>query len=157
MKLQDLLEYIVDNEKGPGSTPNNTEIDYLGFKVQMKPSMFLKLASPLQKEKSVDFFSTRIKNKEGIGSPTLYVNVPDDWKKEEFKPGTVRVQSHEGRNRMTAIMKEEGDEPVEVHLFLRSDNVEWKAKNISTNVKNELKKGCTRENREEWIDGPLFT
>jgi hypothetical protein len=166
MKLTDLIEYVVDNKNGPGSTPNNQEIGYLGIVVKMKPSMFLKLASPLGKETSVDFFRERIKNKDGIGSPMLYIKVPDAWKEEDFTiddEGTSRshsdvyVRSHEGRNRMTAIMKEEGDEPVEVHILLRSDHVEWKSKHISSTVKKELNKGCYRENRRsEWIEGPLF-
>ena len=42
-----LDEYKLDNERGLGSTPNNSNIDYMGFRTMMKPSVFLKLAKPL--------------------------------------------------------------------------------------------------------------
>ena len=41
-------EIIIDNRNGAGATPNNEEIDYLGFRILMKPSVFLKLDATLQ-------------------------------------------------------------------------------------------------------------
>jgi len=77
MKLQSLLEYIVDNSHtSPGATPKNMDVDYFGFVVQMKPSTFLKLAAPLTEDPSVAYFRQRIKNGEGFGSPMLFIQVP---------------------------------------------------------------------------------
>ena len=86
MKLSELK---IDNVNGLGVTPNNMEIDYFGVKVKMTPSMYLKLAAPLEHEKSVDFFREKVKNNEGISSPTLYITVPDNWKKEEFSEDRI--------------------------------------------------------------------
>jgi hypothetical protein len=157
MKITDILEYVVDNEKGPGSTPNNQDIDYFGFRVLMKPSMFLKLAAPLTKGQSVDFFKERIKNKEGIGSPMLYITVPVEWKSENFDSGTPRVDGHEGRNRMMAIKDVEGDDPVEVHIILQSARAEWRNRHITPKIKDELNKGANKESSGTLVDGPLFT
>jgi hypothetical protein len=157
MKITDLLEYVADNVKGPGSTPNNQDIDYFGFRVLMKPSLFLKLAAPLPEGKSVEFFKERLKNKEGIGSPMLYIAVPREWKEEKFDTGVPKVDGHEGRNRMTAIKEVEGDDPVEVHIILKSRSVEWRNRHITQKIKNELNKGMNKETVDSLVDGPLFT
>ena len=149
------VEHVIDNDSGPGTTPNNREIDYFGAVVHMKPSTFLKLASPLEGEPSVTFFRERIRNGEGFGAPMLYIGVPDGWKAGNFD-GKTMVKGHEGRNRMTAIMQEEGDVPVETHILLSSKHVEWRARNISTQPMQLLDKGCYRETTGSWVTGPLF-
>ena len=153
MKLSELK---IDNVNGLGVTPNNMEIDYFGVKVKMTPSMYLKLAAPLEHEKSVDFFREKVKNNEGISSPTLYITVPDNWKKEEFSDDDdPYVSGHEGRNRMTAIIREEGDDPIEVHIFF-SGRVEWRNRHITKRIIDELNKGIRKENSKDKIKGPIF-
>jgi len=109
---------IIDNEKGLGHVPNNSDIDYRGKRIMMSPSKFLSLSAPLPKDqaKSYEHISNHIKSGGKIASPFLNIAVHDDWAKGDFsKP--PKVTSHEGRNRMYAIKDTLGDKPVEVHLF----------------------------------------
>jgi spore germination cell wall hydrolase CwlJ-like protein/GNAT superfamily N-acetyltransferase len=43
IKESELDEYKVDNSAGLGATPNNSNVDYKGLRVLMRPSVFLKL------------------------------------------------------------------------------------------------------------------
>jgi len=109
---------IIDNEKGLGHVPNNSDVDYRGKRIKMTPSKFLSLAKHLPKEeaKSYDHISNHIKSGGKIASPFLNIAVHDDWRNGDLsKP--PKVISHEGRNRMYAIRDTLGDEPTEVHLF----------------------------------------
>lgn len=148
-------EVVIDNEKGYGQTPNNQEIDYFGFKVLMKPSIFLKLAPTLENGKSVSFFQNCIKNDTPIAAPTLYVKVPSAWKEKVSEEHTY-VVGHEGRNRMMAILNEEGDTPIETHIILQSTSVEWRARHITPEIKRQLKSGICKEGTKQLITGPLW-
>lgn len=56
------------------------------------------------------------KDTEGIGAPFLNISIPDTWETGDYsKP--AKVTGHDGRHRMAAILKSEGDDPVETHLF----------------------------------------
>lgn len=98
------------NAPGHGHVPYNAEVDYFGLRVLMRPTVFLELALPLPNPRSdtVQFLRGALSRKEAFGSPFLNVKwVDGDWK----------VNGHEGRHRMKAVLAEEGNDPIEVHIF----------------------------------------
>jgi hypothetical protein len=153
---QELDEYKVDNKRGLGSVPNNQEIDYMGFTVLMKPSTFLKLALPLSKPSSVDYIEKYLKDGGALGSPFLTVELPDEYKEGDFTQ-MAKVVGHEGRNRMLAIQKVDGDDPVEVQIFTRGDRQEFRARHLTPEIINHLNKGIRNESDTQVVTGrPLF-
>ena len=148
-------EYKLDNEDGLGSTPNNSNVDYMGLRTMMKPSVFLKLAKPGPNYfKKPWYFKTvryqelvqKIKAGEGIGSPFLNIEIPDGWEDEpaDFTRPT-KVTGHEGRHRMHAIRELEGDVPVEVHLWGRFEKSELRRRYLTDEMFDELEKGLVSE------------
>jgi hypothetical protein len=120
MRAQEFIdEYKINNQSGIGAVPYNQEVDYFGLKVAMRPSTFLKLALPMnnsrQDQESIEHIIQQ-KDTEGIGAPFLTISVPESWEEGNLKE-PARVIGHDGRHRMAAILKSEGDEPVETHLF----------------------------------------
>jgi len=159
-------EYKLDNERGLGSTPNNSNVDYMGFRTMMKPSVFLKLAKPGPNYfKKPWYFKTvryqelvqKIKSGEGIGSPFLSIEIPDGWEEEpaDFSRPTV-VTGHEGRHRMHAIRELEGDVPVEVHLWGRFEGSELRRKYMTDEMFDELEKGLISETGQ-YIVNPFLS
>ncbi len=153
MRAKDFIdEYKVDNVNGLGSVPYNQDIDYFGMRVLMKPSTFLKLALPLDKPTSVDHIVQHLKDGGSLGSPFLDIDIPPEWEDKDFsKP--ARVKGHEGRNRMMAIQKLEGDDPVEVHLLPKGG---LRARHLTPDVVKELQKGLVNQEGNRLINGPLF-
>jgi hypothetical protein len=99
--------------------PYNKEVDYFGLRVAMRPSTFLKLALPMNNtpgdQEAIDYVQQN-KDTEGIGAPFLTIDIPAAWEDGDLsKP--ARITGHDGRHRMAAILKSEGDDPVETHLF----------------------------------------
>lgn len=152
-----ITEHTIDNRKGAGATSYNTDIDYFGFTVNMTPSTFLNLASP-GGGVSAEGLKTFINDGGAIASPMLYVKVPAEWKYGDLAAtlGDVKIQSHEGRNRMIAIRELEGDIPVETHILLRSSGAEWRARNITPEIITKLNAGIMNEIGTVFIKGPLF-
>lgn len=111
---------------GLGGTPNNDNIDYLGFVAWMTPSDFLRLNPDrpvLPRPQSKAAWAQK-----GIGAPMLYVDLVDDSQQSiadlvldlEDEPGaamralervspTLRVRSHEGRGRAMFIREHLGE------------------------------------------------
>jgi hypothetical protein len=112
-----LPEVRIDNQTGWGEVPDNRNVDYLGLRVKVKPSVFLRLSHSLQDEVSPDILS-HIKSGGAIAAPFLDIRLPGAWSDGDLSDD-ARVMNHEGRNRMTAILRMEGDEPIETHLFFR--------------------------------------
>jgi len=110
-------ELNVDNRQGWGATPNNAEVDYLGLRVMMKPSVFLKLAAPLREPTSKDKIKKHLEAGGSVAAPWLEVVIPPEWEKGIFDM-PAHIHGHEGRNRMMAATELEGDLPVETHLIL---------------------------------------
>lgn len=116
-----ISEYKADNDingKGLGTTGYNSNVDYRGLRVLMKPSVFLSLAAHLSEPSSVDYIVQHMENGGALGSPFLIVDIPEKYFEGDFTGlNYSKVVGHEGRNRMLAIQKLEGDAPVEVHIF----------------------------------------
>lgn len=97
---------VFDAREGMGAVPDNGNVDYLGFVVMMKPSQFLRLASPLHEPKAA--IRDAIRDGASVGPAFLQV---------DFRDEIPRVLRHEGRNRMHAVLDVNGDAPVPVHIF----------------------------------------
>ena len=119
---------------GLGGTPNNENVDYLGFVVWMTPSDFLRLnpdrpVPPRPQSKAAWA-------QKGIGAPMLYVDLVDSSRKsivdlivdaEDESPTalaalrkvtpTLRVRGHEGRGRAMFIREHLGEALMPVAVF----------------------------------------
>jgi hypothetical protein len=147
-----IAEYKVDNVRGLGAVPDNQNVDYKGTRVMMRPSTFLKLALPLENPTSVDHIVNHIRQGGSLGAPFLVLKIPPEWENNNFKLPT-KVVGHEGRNRMISVQKVEGDDPVEVHLFLGGD---MRARHLTPEIIEHLKMGMRNQAGTSMINGPLF-
>jgi len=144
-------EVAIDNKSGAGSVPFNQEIDYFGLRTTMRPSTFLRLAAPLGQEHSAEL-EKYIADGGAIGAPFLEIKIPAEWDDGDFsKP--AQVTGHEGRNRMTAVRKLEGDAPIEVHILPRGG---YRARDITPEFKAALAKSLYAEKSTTLVSGPLF-
>lgn len=161
MKLCELFntldELKIDNRHGAGAVPDNLNVDYLGLNVQMKPSIFLKLAAKLSMPTSADELTDYIKQGGAIGAPFLNIQLPDEWTDDVpnyDKP--ARIVGHEGRNRMIAAQRAEGDNPVEVHLFFRGG---LRRRHLTPEIIELLQfnsNGILNQDGRFMLDSPLF-
>ena len=141
-------EVEIDNVNGRGSVPNNQNVNYLGKKVMMRPSMFLKLAAPLDRD-ARDEMKDFIRQGGAIGAPFLIIDVPEDLSKD-----IPHIKGHEGRNRMKAVLDVEGDAPIEVHLFFRG--AINRARHLTDEIVKFLKAGAYQEITGRHVPGPLW-
>jgi len=156
MRAQEFVsELKIDNDKGLGAVPKNKDVDYFGLDVKMRPSTFLKLALPLSmtdKDRQVIADISKRMDDPGFGAPFLEIDIPDAWESGDVsEPATIT--GHDGRHRMHAIMAQQGDEPVEVHLFplgLRRRHFEANPQWIQRLNKNIVSQ------RRMPVSGPLF-
>ena len=118
---QERTQSLINNTHGWGRVPNNQNVDYLGMRVLMKPSLFLKLAAPLERSDahSLRDMVAHLRSGGTVASPWLVIQIPDAWEDGDYD-SAAKVVSHEGRNRMYAIQEVIGDVPVEVHMFFAS-------------------------------------
>ena len=100
-----------DQEDGLGSTPNNQNVNYMGFVVFMRPSEFLALNPDREQPPTLDM-AAHIQEGGSIASPFLEVS---------WENGRWRVRGHEGRGRMAALVELGRDEPVPVQMFGRGE------------------------------------
>lgn len=111
-------DVLFNNAKGLAATPNNSNINYMGGAVMMRPSEFLQIATPRSGEISPKVRGAM--NPEGgtkapVASPQLYFN--DLQQPYDFVgPWIPRVTGHEGRNRMQAMLDWYGDSPIPVQI-----------------------------------------
>jgi len=156
MRAQEFVtELKIDNKDGLGAVPNNQSIDYFGLAVDMKPSTFLKLALPLNtaspdEEKTINYIQQNL-DTQGIGAPFLEVNIPQEWEAGDFKKPAAIV-GHDGRHRMYAVMRDQGDDPVEVHMFPRGG---MRRRDITPEMIDQLRQGIITQ-RKGYMSGPLF-
>lgn len=155
MRLTDLFEKAIDNKNGWGAVPFNSDVDYFGLRVKMKPSTFLDLALPLEEQDrtSVEAIYTHLKQGGSVGSPFLEISIPDEWIEDENFYNPAQVKGHEGRNRMYALQKYQGDIPVEVHLIPRGG---LRARHLTPEIVKELQNGMLKERTTTLVKGPLF-
>jgi hypothetical protein len=155
MRYIDLFEQdsFIDNVNGWGSIPYNQNINYMGLKVKMKPSVFLSLAATLNTETSATDIANHLKNSGKIGSPFLNIKTPIEW--SENDPSTpATVTGHEGRNRMLAIMRVHGDNPVETHLFF-SGGIS-RARHLTKEIIKSVNSNLYAEKTHNLLSGPFF-
>ena len=152
-------EVNVDNRSGWGATPNNANVDYRGMTVQMKPSMFLALATPLaEHDKDTTAIAAHLQKNGAIGAPFLEIEAPDEWRDNNDYSKPARVVGHDGRHRMLAIQQTEGNAPVEVHLFLRGRYNEWRNRHMTPEVMAALNKWLIPQDRGNLVkQGPFFS
>ena len=152
MRLRELLSEVkIDNKQGAGAVPYNQDVDYFGLRTTMRPSTFLRLAAPLGQEHSAEL-EQYIADGGAIGAPFLEIKIPMEWDDGDFsKP--AQVAGHEGRNRMTAVKKLEGDAPIEVHILPRGG---YRARDITPEFKAALAKSLYAEKSTNLVSGPLF-
>lgn len=145
-------EYEVDNSQGLGAVPMGADVDYFGLRVLMKPSTFLSLAARLQSPRdSVEYIRNHLKQGGKLGSPFLHVDIPQEWEDNDFSQA-AEVFGHEGRHRMIAVMQEEGDNPVEVHIFPSGG---MRARHITADMIKEMNKGMINQDGI-YKSGPFF-
>lgn len=148
-----IREVVIDNSKGWGAVPYNADVDYFGIRVLMKPSTFLslalKLTEPINRE-----LAQHISQGGSIGSPFLELQFPVEWEDGDFKE-YAKVVGHEGRNRMHTLLKLEGDNPVEVHLFPRGGFN--RRRYITDSMIDKLNQGAYAERSTTLVKGPLFS
>lgn len=147
-----LNEIAIDNVKGWGAVPYNQEVDYFGIRVSMRPSVFLKLAASLRSEHNPEV-EKHIASGGSIGAPFLQIAIPDSWIKDNFTE-PAHVIGHEGRNRMVAVSKVEGDNPIEVHILLAGG---LRARHITPEIMKHLNTFVCAEKSDRIILGPYFT
>ena len=148
------LEKIINNINGWGIMSKNQEIDYLGIRVYMKPSVFLSLAEHLDRSRapSVEKIKEHLENGGTIASPTLQIDTPKEWLKQDFKK-VAKIIYHEGRNRMYSIMELYGDVPIEVHLVFING---IRASNLTSEYIDSLSTRLRAERTNKLIKGNLF-
>lgn len=141
---------IIDNVNGLGAVPNNQSVDYFGFSVQMKPSVFRKLAAPLERDRatSVEGLVEQLKAGRKMGAPFLIMSFDPD---EPTIP--ARVMSHEGRNRMYAVEELFGDVPIEVHLFFQH---EVRRRHLTDEHIEFMRNRLIPEKQERPVQGPFW-
>lgn len=152
MRAKEFVQEVnIDNENGIGSTPYNRNVDYLGLRVLMKPSVFLKLATPLVTDINPKV-QQWIQDGGAIAAPFLEIELPDQWRQGDFSE-PAQVVGHEGRNRMTVVRKIEGDAPVEVHLFFPGG---YRARHLTPEYLKALQQGLYMERTKAVLHGPIW-
>lgn len=156
MKLMDMIdleELRIDNVDGWGAVPYNQNVDYMGLRVKMKPSVFLKLAHTLTRYPSSKDIEQHIKADGGIGAPFLVINIPVEWFDNGDFTKPAEVYGHEGRNRMAAVKKVEGDNPIETHLFFAK---QLRNRDLTPEIISHLNKEILSQ-EHQLIQGPWFS
>jgi len=149
---QGLEEHEMDNTDGWGATPINGNVDYMGLRVMMLPSIFLKLALFLKEPKSAANITKYIEQGGHIASPFLILEIPEEWDDGDFSE-TARVIGHEGRNRMIALQELERNQPQEVHIFPQGLRNRHMTPEFIKNMNNQL----IPERQEQPISGPFWS
>jgi hypothetical protein len=94
---------------GIGGTSYAHDIKYFGFVVSMRPSQYLKLAVPMDHDRTNPHVQQTLAQGGAVAPAFLIVDFAGD------QPHPV-VVGHEGRNRLRAIKQMYGDIPVPVHI-----------------------------------------
>ena len=147
-------EFVTEAELDPrgwGETPMATDVDYFGIQMKMKPSIFLRLASPLSDSGVNSDVAKHMQAGGKIAYPVLHIKDPIEWETGDFKED-AKVTSHEGRNRMTNWIKLHGDDPIPVNIFFKNAH---RSRFITPEMMKQLNRGVFSETGK-WVTGPLF-
>ncbi len=130
----------IDNKEGLGSVPYNTNVNYMGFTVHMKPKDFLQL-NP-HRDRPAQHVVDHMKAGGAVGTPFLMAQWSDEGKHWQ-------VYQHEGRGRMQAAHELFPDEEVPVQVFPRGDGQELRARHLTPEhlfapIKSDEKRGAGR-------------
>ena len=87
-----------------------------------------------------------------LGAPFLNISIPRGWREGDLSD-KAKVKGHEGRNRMLAVLKSEGDKPVEVHLFFTS---EIRARHLTKDMIQKIQTALLSETGQ-LVMGDLFS
>jgi hypothetical protein len=152
--LEFITELKINNRQGLGAVPHNADVNYFGLQVVMRPSMFLKLSLPLDKnspdeQETIQHLKKHI-NDPGFGAPFLTIAVPESWETDDFSL-EAKVRDHDGRHRMYAILDEQGDQPVETHIFLPH----FRRRDITDGIIENLRNGILNQ-AGQYVSGPIF-
>lgn len=135
-----------DNEKGIGSSKYHWSKEFDSVEVLMKPSIFLKLAYPLEYRNNFpigfEFIIDHINKDRPIATPYLCVIKLGD--------GNFQIEGHEGRHRTTVIKNKYGDVPSKVLLIFEN----FVAGDLIKTL-NKINYGIISE-QDEFVQGPLF-
>jgi hypothetical protein len=115
-------------------TGNYDNVDYKGFRVLMRPSKFLELAHSIYRPipSKLDRVRDAVRNKMALNAyPFLNLN----WNP---KIPAWEVTGHEGRHRMMVIGEEEGDDPIEVHIFPHGDGTYFSGHSMRSQTTDEM-------------------
>lgn len=137
--------------RGWGAVPQSIDVDYFGLQVQMRPSMFLKLARPLDDAGVNPEVAQHMEKGGKIAYPWLDIAEPVEWEQGDFSKD-AKVRQHEGRNRMHKWIKMKGDDPIQVNIFFKNAN---RRKYITPEMILKLSQGVFNETGQ-WVNGPLF-
>lgn len=162
MKLDDIFEAgpKIDNIHGMGAVGISGNIDYMGLRVYVKPSVFLKLAYS-HPNLDTTYIQQQLSIGQAIGAPFLSIAIPESWISpdshyEKVVEGDLtepaEITGHEGRHRMAAILKEYGDVPVETHLVFNG----LRRRHITDNMIERLNSDILNEHGKLLI-GPWFS
>jgi len=140
----------IDNVYGLGAVGISGNINYMGLRVYVKPSVFLKLAAR-HPDMQTDYIQQHMSGGKAIGAPFLDINIPSEWidkssRHDQVAEGDLTepamVIGHEGRHRMAAILKDYGDDPIETHLVFRG----LRRRHITDNMIERLNQDIVNEN-----------
>lgn len=138
-----------DNRSGEACIGHALNIDYLGTIALVRPSRFLAVVPP-DGIRSTDYMASL---EAPFGSPYLEIKLSED---DDGLPG---IREHEGRSRMSAILRKHGDVPVPICLFFSMNGYGLRAREIEPEWIEKVADGVMRENRGgplEWVPGPVF-
>jgi hypothetical protein len=151
MKIKEIINEAVLDPSGWGQTPNGTDIDYFGLRVQMRPSTFLKLALPLTASTTNTDVEKHMQGGGKIAYPMLDIEIPNEWRDGDYS-NPAKVVGHEGRNRMSQWIKLKGDDPIQINLKPQGG---LRRKNLTSDFIEAISKGLVGQ-RGNFVNGPLF-
>lgn len=138
-----------DNVDGEQCIAHSRNIAYLGTMALVRPSRFLAVTPPGHIMSTEYMMTTEIP----YGSPFLEVRIPPE------EDDTPYIREHEGRSRMSAILRKHGDVPVPVCLFFNMEGYALRAREIEPEWIERVAQGVIRERRgtpPEWVSGSFF-
>jgi hypothetical protein len=138
-----------DNDDGEQCIAHARNIAYLGTMALVRPSRFLAI-TPLDHIMSTDYMMA---TENPFGSPFLEVRIPPEDDDVPY------IREHEGRSRMSAILRKHGDVAVPVCLFFNMEGYALRAREIEPEWIEKVAGGVIRERRgtpPEWVSGSFF-